>query len=154
MRRVAIAIFASFVLATSGFSQDNTSAPAPPPAPASQESGTQAQPPSGRDAASVFNLCNPKNPPPCAQVWPRLLKDPSPKYSKKARRAHFQGNVALSLVVGTDGLPRDIRVQRSVGYGLDEEAVKAVRKWRFAPALMDGKAVAVNQDVFVEFHLD
>ena len=155
MHRVAIAIFASFVLVTGAFPQDNTSAPKPISAPASQESGTQPPvSPSRQDAApSVVKMCGAKNPPPCAQVPPRAIKMPSPKYSKEARRAKLQGIAILSLVVGTDGVPRDIRVRQPVGYGLDEEAVKAVRKWRFKPATMDGKAVAININVEVNFHL-
>jgi protein TonB len=59
----------------------------------------------------------------------------------------------LALVVGTDGKPRDIHVQRMVGLGLDEEAIKAVKKWTFEPAHKDGRPVAVQINVEVNFHL-
>ena len=84
---------------------------------------------------------------------PRGLKTPNPHYSKQAQEAKFQGTVVLWLVIGPDGLPHNIRVQRSIGYGLDEEAVKAVRKWRFHPATRDGKPVAVQINIEVKFRL-
>ncbi len=59
----------------------------------------------------------------------------------------------LSMVVGVDGVPRDIRVQRSGGYGFDEEAMKSTKKWRFTPAMMDGQFIAVNISVEISFHL-
>ena len=59
----------------------------------------------------------------------------------------------LWLVVGTDGKPRDIHVERIVGLGLDEEAIKAVKKWTFEPARKDGQPVAVQINVEVNFHL-
>ena len=59
----------------------------------------------------------------------------------------------LYLVVGPDGKPRDIRVLRTLGLGLDEKSIEAVRTWRFEPAMKDGKPVAVQISVEVEFHL-
>jgi TonB family protein len=64
---------------------------------------------------------------------PRALYAPDPEYSEEARNAGYQGTVVLWLVVGADGLPHDIRVQRPLGKGLDEKAVEAVRKWKFEP---------------------
>jgi TonB family protein len=59
----------------------------------------------------------------------------------------------LYLIVGPDGKPRDIRVLRTLGLGLDEKSIEAVRTWRFEPAMKDGKPVAVQISVEVEFHL-
>ncbi len=84
---------------------------------------------------------------------PRVIHDPDPYYSEKARRAYHQGTVVLWLIVGTDGKPHGIRVQRSLGMGLDEEAVKAVEKWRFQPATKDGHPVPVMINVEVNFRL-
>ncbi len=63
------------------------------------------------------------------------------------------GTVVLWLVVGPDGKPRDIRVARTLGLGLDEKAIEAVKNWRFEPAYKDGKPVAVQINVEVNFHL-
>lgn len=84
---------------------------------------------------------------------PRPIHHPDPKYSKAARKAKYQGVCLLWLVVGTDGKPRDIRVWRTLGLGLDEEAIKAVKKWTFEPARKDGQPVAVQINVEVNFKL-
>jgi len=84
---------------------------------------------------------------------PRTIYAPDPEYSDEARRAKYQGSVLLWLVVGTDGLPSDIRVVRSVGLGLDEKALEAVRTWRFEPGLKDGKPVPTQINVEVSFRL-
>ena len=84
---------------------------------------------------------------------PRILSDPEPEYSEEARKAKYQGVCVLWLVVGPDGRPRDIKVARSLGLGLDEKAIEAVKNWKFEPAMKDGKPVAVQINVEVNFHL-
>jgi TonB family protein len=84
---------------------------------------------------------------------PRPIYDPDPEYSEEARHAKYQGTVLLWVIVGPDGRPRDIRVQRSLGMGLDEKAVEAVGQWRFEPAMKDGHPVAVQVNIEVNFRL-
>jgi periplasmic protein TonB len=84
---------------------------------------------------------------------PRTLYAPDPDYSEEARKAKYQGTVVLWTIVGPDGKPREIRVVRSLGMGLDEKAVEALRKWRFAPAYKEGQPVAVQINVEVNFQL-
>ncbi|MGH9521086.1 MAG: energy transducer TonB [Terriglobales bacterium] len=84
---------------------------------------------------------------------PRALFAPDPEYSEEARKAKYQGTVVLWVVVGPDGRPRDIRVQRTLGMGLDEKAIEAVRSWKFEPAKKDGQPVAVQINVEVNFRL-
>ncbi len=84
---------------------------------------------------------------------PRPTYAPDPEYSEEARKAKYQGTCVLWLVVGPDGRPRDIRVARSLGLGLDEKAIEAVKTWRFDPAVKDGKPVAVQINVEVSFRL-
>jgi protein TonB len=84
---------------------------------------------------------------------PKAIYSPDPEYSEEARKAKFQGTCVLWLVVGPDGRPRDMRVQRTLGLGLDEKAIEAVKTWRFDPALKDGKPVAVQINVEVSFRL-
>jgi periplasmic protein TonB len=84
---------------------------------------------------------------------PRPTFAPDPEYSEEARKAKYQGTVVLFLVVGPDGRPRDIKLARSLGMGLDEKAIEAVRQWRFEPAKKDGRAVAVGINVEVNFNL-
>lgn len=84
---------------------------------------------------------------------PRVVYSPDPEFSEEARKAKYQGTVLLWVTVGADGLARDIRIVRSVGMGLDEKAVNAVKLWRFEPARKDGQAVAVQISVEVAFRL-
>ena len=64
---------------------------------------------------------------------PRLIYGPEPEFSEEARKAKYQGTVVLWLVVGPDGRTHDIRVQQSLGMGLDEKAIEAIRQWKFDP---------------------
>jgi TonB family protein len=84
---------------------------------------------------------------------PKAIYAPDPEYSEEARKVKHMGVVVLWLVVGPDGKPRDIRVVRTLGLGLDEKAIEAVKNWRFEPALKDGKPVAVQVNIEVNFHL-
>lgn len=74
-----------------------------------------------------------------------------PEYTEEARRAHVQGTVVLSMVVSEDGTPRDIRVLRPLGSGLDEKAIESVSRWRFRPAMKAGVPVPVQATVEVNF---
>jgi TonB family protein len=84
---------------------------------------------------------------------PHQTYAPDPKYPEKARRAHDRGHVILQLVVGTDGLPSDIKVDRGLTPELEKAAIDAVRKWKFTPANKDGHPVPVQIKVEVSFNL-
>jgi periplasmic protein TonB len=84
---------------------------------------------------------------------PRPVFTPDPEYSEEARKAKYQGTCVLWLIVGPDGKPRDIKVSRTLGLGLDEKAIEAVKQWKFEPAMKDGKPVAVQINVEVSFRL-
>jgi periplasmic protein TonB len=84
---------------------------------------------------------------------PKAIYQPEPEYSEEARKAKYQGTVVLSIVVGADGVPRDIKVARSLGLGLDEKAIETVKTWKFEPGTKDGKPVATYATIEVAFHL-
>jgi protein TonB len=84
---------------------------------------------------------------------PRAVYAPDPEYSEEGRQAKYQGTVVLWVIIDAEGHPRDLRVARSLGLGLDEKAMDAVRKWRFEPAMKDGLPVAVEVNVEVSFRL-
>lgn len=84
---------------------------------------------------------------------PHAIYDPEPEYSEEARKARYQGVVVLQVVIGADGRPGDVRVARTLGMGLDQKAIDAVRQWRFEPALKDRRPVAVVVNIEVTFRL-
>ena len=57
-----------------------------------------------------------------------------PQYTKEALAAKIEGDVILSVMVGPDGVPSDIKLVRGLGMGLDEKAVECLRQWRFKAA--------------------
>jgi len=84
---------------------------------------------------------------------PVLLYKVEPEYSEEARKAKYQGTVVLSIVVDQQGHPRNLKVVRSLGLGLDEKAIEAVEKWKFRPGYKDGKPVPVLATIEVNFRL-
>ena len=84
---------------------------------------------------------------------PQLIYQVDPEYTDEARKAKYQGTVLLSIVVDIHGRPRNIRVIQSLGLGLDENAVKAVRQWKFRPGMKNGVPVNVTASVQVLFRL-
>ena len=79
------------------------------------------------------------------------LWTPDPEYSELARRAKLKGTTLLALVVDEKGNTRDIHIARPFGAGLDDQAVEAVRNWKFAPASKDGVPIAVQIKIEVSF---
>ena len=104
------------------------------------------------DPATLLRVCSDKNPPPCATP-PKVRFSPDPAYTPEARDLGIEGTVVLVVVIGTDGHTHQIRVARSLGHGLDEQAIAAVRRWKFKPATAQGKPVAVAIDIEINFHL-
>jgi TonB family protein len=82
-----------------------------------------------------------------------IYKSADPSYTEAARRAGLQGTVRISLVVGEDGAPQDLRVISPLGLGLDEKALDAVSQWRFRPSLMNGEPLRVRAVIEVNFRL-
>jgi protein TonB len=84
---------------------------------------------------------------------PRLLREVKPHYTEEARRSGAEGDVVLEIVVRADGSVGDVTVLQRLGSGLDQQAVEAVRQWKFSPARRFGTAVDVLVEVAVEFKL-
>ena len=84
---------------------------------------------------------------------PRIKFKTDPEFSEEARKAKHQGTVVLAVIVGADGKIHDPRVVQSLGLGLDEKAIEAVKEWLFDPAVKDGRKVAVMVDIEVNFRL-
>jgi periplasmic protein TonB len=84
---------------------------------------------------------------------PSVIMKVEPEYSEEARKAKFQGTVVLFVIVDEKGNPRDCKVIRPLGLGLDQKAIEAVEKWKFRPGMKDGKPVAVQATIEVNFRL-
>lgn len=78
---------------------------------------------------------------------------PEPHYSAAARQAHVQGAVLMRIVISAAGRATNIEIISPLGYGLDETARQAVSAWRFKPATFEGKPVAVEANIEVNFRL-
>jgi TonB family protein len=84
---------------------------------------------------------------------PKPLYHPNPEYTDKARRKKISGTVLVSLVVTPEGTVRDAKITTSLDKDLDDQALKAVRTWKFDPATKEGKPVAVRIAVEVSFRV-
>jgi periplasmic protein TonB len=85
--------------------------------------------------------------------FPQLLREIPPRYTPAALRAHVEGLVELRAVVLADGSVGDVWIARPLdrAFGLDEEAIRTVREWRFKPAMLNGKPVPVTVPIELRF---
>ncbi len=136
--------------------------PAPAPLPAPQAEEPPPAPvltaPSGSGAPQV--AAPPVEPPKPVPVTPPVynaayLSNPPPDYPVAARRRGQEGVVLLSVLVSEKGLPREIRLARTSGTPvLDEAALEAVKGWKFVPARQGEQAVAAWVEVPIRFRLE
>jgi TonB family protein len=84
---------------------------------------------------------------------PRIESKIEPQYSADARIAKYQGAVVARVEIGSDGFVHSISIQRGLGLGLDEKAAEAIVRWKFKPAEQNGKPVAVQAVIEVNFRL-
>ena len=86
---------------------------------------------------------------------PVVTKRVNAVYTQQAMDARIEGTVGLEVVVKSDGMVGDVKISRSLDptYGLDDQAVTAMKQWQFKPGTKDGKAVAVQVDVMINFTL-
>jgi len=88
-------------------------------------------------------------------VMPKVIRESKPRYTREAMEAKIEGTVLLECVVQADGTVGETRVVRSLDtqHGLDDEAVKALKQWRFSPGTKDGKPVPVVVELEMTFTL-
>ena len=86
---------------------------------------------------------------------PRLVREVKPNYTADAMRAKIQGVAMLECVVLPDGTVGAVKIINSIDtlHGLDEEAIKAAKQWRFSPGLRFGAPVAVLVKIELTFTL-
>jgi TonB family protein len=87
-------------------------------------------------------------------VDPVLIRQTIPHYTDEAIRAKVQGVVVLQGIIRRDGRVDQPRVVRSLGYGLDQEAIRCViNEWKFRPGSLNGRAVDVYATIEITFTL-
>jgi len=86
-------------------------------------------------------------------VPPKPIYTPDPEYTPSARHDQVQGIVVVRINLDADGIPHDVKVARGLRSDLDQKAIEAVTKWRFTPAMKDGKPVSASVNVEVAFRL-
>ena len=91
-------------------------------------------------------------PPGKRTTYPKPIYSPDPPYDKEAVKTRGTNIVLLHVVVNESGLPEIIEAQRSLGH-LDTKAIDTVSQWRFQPATLDGKPVAVTVNIEVNFNI-
>lgn len=86
---------------------------------------------------------------------PRLVHEVKPSYTGDAMRAKVQGIVTMEAVVNPDGTVGQVHITRSLDptFGLDQEAIKTVKQWRFDPGRLRGQPVAVQVIIEMTFTL-
>jgi protein TonB len=85
---------------------------------------------------------------------PRLAEVASPDYTAEARKRKIEGSVTVAIVVDKKGDVIDAKVVKGLGYGLDENAIRAVKEWKYKPAERDGEPITVKMEVTVDFYLN
>ncbi|MDR7098497.1 protein TonB [Lysobacter niabensis] len=125
------------------------------PAPAPSQRGDEQQPRLVETTPPPPPAAPAPPAPPAAAVataQPQPISTPSPKYPAQALRNGERGTVTVSVEIGADGVPTDVGVARSSGSRqLDRAAVDAVRRWRFRPAMVDGRPTAGRVQVPISF---
>lgn len=85
---------------------------------------------------------------------PRLLSEVRIPYPAEARARGIEGTVKVDLLIDESGVVRDSKIIEGPGHGLNEAALRAIEKFRFAPALIEEKPVAVRVRYSYRFVLD
>ncbi len=110
----------------------------------------------------VFDI--PEGPPPTPEpegpiqvggdvAAPVKINAPQPQYTEIARKARLQGVVIVQAIIDKQGTVTNVKVLKGLGMGLDTAAVDAIKQWKFKPATLNGKPVAVYYNLTVNFRL-
>lgn len=83
--------------------------------------------------------------------WPYPLLTPEAQFSAEARQKGINAVCIVNLTVDAHGMPQNLKIVRPAGYGLDDEALRAIMKYRFRPALKNGDAVSKSMTIEVRF---
>lgn len=84
---------------------------------------------------------------------PEKLHAPQPRYSEDARKGRVQGVVILQAIIDAMGNVAEVEVLKGLPLGLTDSAIETVKGWRYKPATLDGKPVAVYLNLLINFSL-
>jgi TonB family protein len=84
---------------------------------------------------------------------PKLVSSVEPSYNSVAKDQRYSGTVLVNLWVGSDGKVSHLNVRRPLGLGMDEDAMAAVARYVFTPAMENGKPVTVELNVETAFSI-
>ena len=87
-------------------------------------------------------------------VYPKPKYAPKPIYPNNAKRAEKEGTVKVQATIGIDGIPKNVVATTKLGFGFEEAAIAAMKKWRFIPGKKKGKNVEMTISIDVQFKLD
>jgi TonB family protein len=85
---------------------------------------------------------------------PKLLVNPLPPLTEEARKARIDfgfGSMILQGISRKDGTIDNIKVIKALGYGLEESAIKTLRKWRFKPGTLNGNPIDMGATIEIRF---
>lgn len=85
---------------------------------------------------------------------PKVKKKVDPIYPQNAKRAEKEGTVKLQATIGTDGIPKNIVAVTKPGFGFENAAIDALKKWRFIPGKKKGKDAEMTVSIDIQFKLD
>jgi len=84
---------------------------------------------------------------------PTRVSTVDPVYTEVARKARIEGIVIIEAIIDRNGNVTDARILKPLPFGLDQEALRAVRQWKFKPGTLNGTAVPVIYTLTVNFRL-
>lgn len=90
---------------------------------------------------------------PAVKTSPMVLRRTEPQYSLEALKKGIQGLVTLKVLIHKDGSASVIKIVHGLGYGLDENATRALEQWKFKPATRNGEPVDLALDVTVTYRI-
>jgi TonB family protein len=90
---------------------------------------------------------------PVGHTPPHAIYSPEVEYTEEARTANFQGSCVVSLIIGADGRPTNVALNKKLGMGMDERVIATINRWKFEPERRNGKAVASRMELTLSFKL-
>ena len=105
---------------------------------------------------TVYNFVSMETPPSYPGGMEKFFKflNENFKYPEEAKKSNIQGNLLVSFIVEKDGSLTDVKVDRKLGYGIDEEAIRVMKmSKRWNPCIQNGKPVRVKYNIPIKFPL-